>query len=367
MILNRLIYYGYLLNLFIMKKLTINSFLDQSKPVSHIMYILISALMVMGVALNNRSTMGAAEMIIFFLIGLTQMEIFIFAANKIFSGNYESPVSGPDFQKAMLIRFVVFVSMCFVAALAVFLVYWIILGSIRGQGVTEVIEWFFEKEFAGWFKATLGGLTFGAIIFILIQWQDALKREQKLREENLIFQNETLRSQINPHFLFNSLNTVSSLIHTDPARADQFIGNLASVYRYILENGKKDRVSIQSEMNLMNRYFDLHRVRDEEKVELNVDYSGADSYLILPVSLQILIENAIKHNSATREKPLVISVFFEDEYIVVRNSLQRKASHPRSTGTGLKNLAERVKLISGKELVIEETNEFFTVKMPLLK
>ena len=117
--------------MFIMKKLTINSFIDQSKPFSHIMYILISVLTVAGVALKNPNAMGATEIIFFFLAGLTQLEIFIFAARKIFSGNYESPVSGPDFMKAMLIRFVVFVSLCFVAALVVFLIYWIILGSIR--------------------------------------------------------------------------------------------------------------------------------------------------------------------------------------------------------------------------------------------
>jgi LytS/YehU family sensor histidine kinase len=157
------------------------------------------------------------------------------------------------------------------------------------------------------------------------------------------------------------------LIQTQSEKAEQFINNLASVYRYVLENGQKDKVPLQTELDLVNRYFDLHRVRDEEKIALTIDYSGLDNYQILPVSLQILLENAIKHNAATRENPLKISIYFEGANIVVRNNLQKKATQLKSTGIGLKNLAERVRLITGKELIIEETEDFFTVKIPLLK
>jgi sensor histidine kinase YesM len=108
-------------------------------------------------------------------------------------------------------------------------------------------------------------------------------------------------------------------------------------------------------------------VRDEEKIKLSIDYSDADSYMILPVSLQILLENAIKHNIATRENPLEISIWFEDQYIAVKNNLQKKATQLKSTGIGLKNLAERVRLISGEDLIIEETNDHFLVKLPLIK
>jgi len=351
-----------------MKKLTLNNFVDQKRPASHIMFAVISALSVVFTLLKNKSSIPFAEIFLIFLIGLLQLEVFIFAARKIFAGkDYQPSVSGKDFMRAMLIRFMVFITLCFVAAFVIILICWIGLGFLRGYGADVAITEFFEYEFSGWFRATVGGLSIGALIFIIIQWQDALKREQKLREENLVFQNETLRSQVNPHFLFNSLNTVSSLIQTDPARADQFVGNLASVYRYILENGKKDKVPIQAELELTNRYFDLHRVRDEEKITLNVDYTGADSFQILPVSLLILIENAIKHNSATRERPLNISIFFEGDNLVVRNSLQKKASCVKSTGIGLKNLGERISLISGRKLVVEESFDYFTVKIPLLK
>ena len=173
----------------------------------------------------------------------------------------------------------------------------IALSFLTGESTASVIPDFFRMEIADWFQSTIKGLIFGAVIFVVLLWQTSLRREQKLREENLIFQNETLKSQVNPHFLFNSLNTVSSLIHSVPEKAEGFINNLSSVYRYILENRQKDRIPLQSEIELMNRYFDLHRVRDEEKMVLSIDYSGAE-ICRFPVSLQILLENAIKHNIA---------------------------------------------------------------------
>jgi LytS/YehU family sensor histidine kinase len=210
-------------------------------------------------------------------------------------------------------------------------------------------------------------LSFGALIFLIIQWLDALKRERKLKEENLIFQNETLKNQVNPHFLFNSLNTLSSLIAAKPETAEWYINRLSSIYRYILENSQKDKVPLQAELVFINDYFDLHRIRDEEKILFSIQAPDADRYGILPVSLQILIENAIKHNMATREKPLKISIWLENNHVIVKNNLQKMAVQFNSTKIGLKNLAERVRLLTGKVLIVEETNSDYTVKVPLVK
>jgi len=349
-----------------MRKITLESFLDQRKPLSHILYLLITLVVITFVALKNRDTMPFPNILSFGLLGLIQLEVFIFVARLIFK-ELNPNITGRAFTRIVLSRFFLFVIICFIVALVIILVFEYAATLIRGGDMSLVLDNFIDYEFSTWIKSTIGGLSLGAIIFIVIQWQDALKREQKLREENLVFQNETLKSQVNPHFLFNSLNTVSSLIHTHPDKAEQFINNLSSVYRYILENGQKDKVPIQSELDLLNRYFELHRVRDEEKIVLSIDYSDADDYRILPVSLQILLENAIKHNSATRENPLNVSIFFEGDYIVVKNNLQKKASQLKSTGIGLKNLAERIRLISGKELVVEQDGRFFIVKIPLLK
>ncbi len=349
-----------------MKKLTLENFVDQRKPLSHFLYIMITLVAVVFISLKNGNAFTFSNKIFFFLLGLIQLEVFILVAKKIF-GEVDTKVTGKEFTKIILRRFFLFITICFLAALIIILLFESVFTLIKGGDLSAVPHNFFDNEFRNWFKSTLGGLTFGAIIFIIIQWQDALKREQKLREENLVFQNETLKSQVNPHFLFNSLNTVSSLIQSDPEKAEQFINNLSSVYRYILENSRKDKVPVQSELELLNRYFDLHRIRDEEKISLIIDYSNADNFQILPVSLQILLENAIKHNLSTRENPLRISVSFEDQYVVMVNNLQKKATLIKSTGTGLKNLAERVRLITGKVLIIEENNKYFIAKIPLSK
>jgi LytS/YehU family sensor histidine kinase len=144
------------------------------------------------------------------------------------------------------------------------------------------------------------------------------------------------------------------------------ISRLSSIYRYILENSSKDKVPLQNELTFIKDYFFLHKIRDENKIVLEISVMDAEKYQILPVSLQILVENAINHNMATRDNPLKISIFTEADYIVVKNNLQKKAVPSKSTGIGLKNLIERIRLVTGIALIIEETNSEFIVKIPLI-
>jgi LytS/YehU family sensor histidine kinase len=175
-----------------------------------------------------------------------------------------------------------------------------------------------------------------------------------------------LKNQINPHFLFNSLNTLSSLVSTQPEIAEKFINRLSSIYRYILEKSSMDRVSLEAELSFIRDYFYLHKIRGDEKIQLEIKIDDPARYEILPISLQGLVENAIKHNKATREDPLKIIIYIDGQYIVVKNNLQKMATQITSTGTGLKNLSERVKLVSGRDLIIEESINHFLVKLPLL-
>lgn len=350
-----------------MKTLALSDLFNQRKPLSHISFLIFSLLAGLVVKLAGGKTFNSTyDTISIFVMIFVQIEVFIYVGNKLF-GRLNFDKSPGEITRIVLFRFMIFIATCLLVSMILYILLKFVLCFMTGGDFLKVIPDFFRIELHDWFNSTIKGLTLGAVIFIVLLWQTSLRREQKLREENLVFQNETLKSQVNPHFLFNSLNTVSSLIATNPEKAEQFINNLSSVYRYILENGQKDRVPVQAELDLANKYFDLHRVRDEEKIVLSIDYSDADNYQILPVSLQILIENAIKHNSATRENPLMISVCFENQYIVVKNNLQRKATQLKSTGIGLKNLAERVRLISGKELIIEENDNFFIAKIPLSK
>ncbi len=348
-----------------MKKLNPESFLDQRKPLSHIAFIIISLVVVSLVSLKKGVADSLPDKLHFFLLLLVQLEVFIFIAGKIFK-ELKTGITNKEFTRIILSRFVIFFISCFLAALFIFLLFMYAETWRTGNDFSRVFYNFRMYEFKAWFKSTIAGLSVGALIFLVIQWQDALKREQKLREENLVFQNETLKNQVNPHFLFNSLNTISSLVQTQPETAEKFINDLSSVYRYILENGQKDKVPLQSELDFITGYFKLHKIRDEEKIILKVDALDEGKFEILPVSLQTLLENAIKHNLATRENPLRISIYIEDKYIVVKNNLQKKATQLESTKIGLKNLAERVRLITGRVLIIEETNSDYIVKIPLM-
>ncbi len=349
-----------------MKKSTLESCLDQKKPGSHFLFILITILVVGLIRIGKDAEMSVREFIFLFLLGLIQLELFVFIARLIFK-KLNISFTGKEFTRIVLSRFFLFIFICFIASIIIILLFKLIPAWLRGDNILMVAGNFFEYEFRAWFRSTLAGLSTGAVIFIFIQWQDALRREQKLREENLVFQNETLKSQVNPHFLFNSLNTVSSLIQSQPDKAELFISNLSSVYRYVLENGQKDKVPLQSELNLIYKYFDLHLARGEKKVVLDIGCSDNIDYQIVPVSLQILVENALKHNIASRKDPLYISISCEGPCVVVRNNLQKKATQLKSTGIGLKNLSERIRLITGKDLIIEETDSYYMVKIPLIK
>jgi len=348
-----------------MKTLSLFDFFDQRRIISHISMLIFSILVAFIIVFVGDSY-SSTDLAVMFVMIYLQIEVFIYFGNILF-GKLNFNRSPGEITRIVIFRFIIFIAACLLSSMILYIMLKIALSFLSGGSPAKVIPDFFRMEISVWFRSTIKGLTFGAVIFVVMLWQTSLRREQKLREENLIFQNETLKSQVNPHFLFNSLNTVSSLIQSNPAKAEEFITNLSSVYRYILENRLKDKVPLQSELDLINRYFDLHRVRDEDKMVLNIDYSGVDNYQVLPVSLQILLENAIKHNISTKDNPLRISVYFEGQYIVVKNNLQRKATQMKSTGIGLKNLAERVRLISGKELMIQETNDSFIVKLPLLK
>lgn len=348
-----------------MNGLRTETIMNQKKVSFHLAVLVLSVTMTEIYSILKGAWIPNADSFRFLLFIFIQIEVFMFIASLIFKGNKDEKTR-KEITLTVIRRFAIFYFSCLVAALVLFIIFQIAY-NIRSMPPEEIVNNFFRTQFSSWLKETTTGLFFGAMIFVVILWQGALKREQKLREENLVFQNETLKTQINPHFLFNNLNTLSSLIVSRSDIAEIFIARLSSIYRYITENFTKDKVILTTELNFIKDYFYLYQIRDEDKISMEILAEGADNYYIIPVSLQILVENAIKHNRATREEPLQISVYIEGQSIVVRNNLQRMASQIRSTGIGLRNLTERVKLISGNEIIIEESSNFFTVKIPLLK
>jgi sensor histidine kinase YesM len=300
-----------------------------------------------------------------FIMLFAQLEVFVYLGALLFADlNFDK--SPGEITRIVFFRFLIFLTGCLIISMIIFILLQYAGFWIKGEDLTQVFYNFIHFGILSWFKSTITGLSVGAVIFIILLWQSSLKREQKLREEKLIFQNETLKTQVNPHFLFNSLNTLSSLVASQPEVAEEFIHRLSSIYRYILENGSKDRVPLGVELSFIRDYFYLHKIRDDGKIQLEIGVDETDDSEIIPVSLQILIENAIKHNKATRESPLRILIYIENKHVVVKNNLQKMALQLESTQIGLRNLAQRVSLVTGKVLIIEETTVEFIVKIPLL-
>ena len=197
-----------------------------------------------------------------------------------------------------------------------------------------------------------------------IQAQQSLQMAQKEKAE---MQYENLKQHLNPHFLFNSLAAVIGLIKNDPKLAVEFVKNLNRVYRYILQNKDEQLVTLQAELDFAQQYFQLQKIRFGNGIEIHINIDeNALWKKIVPVALQNLIENAIKHNVIDDENPLLVEIFTEAGYLIVRNNLQKKSFVETSNQQGLKNMSLLYNYLSHEPLKIESDTSYFTVKIPLL-
>jgi LytS/YehU family sensor histidine kinase len=206
-------------------------------------------------------------------------------------------------------------------------------------------------------------------VFLVREAENAKLKKEQLERARAEAELEALKNQIDPHFIFNSLNTLSHLIESAPAKAKQFNDNLADVYRYILQNKARELVLLREEMTFLNDYFSLLRIRFEDAVQLQVYVQEAwlDQYLIPPISLQILIENAIKHNEFSDAMPLLIYIKMHNDELIITNQVRKKVLRKTSSRIGLNNLGERYKLTTNKEITVQEAASDFTVSLPVLK
>jgi len=190
----------------------------------------------------------------------------------------------------------------------------------------------------------------------------------RLQEENIVSQFETLKQQVNPHFLFNSLNVLSSLIFIDQDKAAKFVRQLSKVYRYVLEHKDKETISIRDEMPFWESYIFLLNTRFDKN--LNVEIRIDDKKLgkkLAPMVVQLLIENAIKHNVISKSRPLHIEIYSNDEdYLLVSNNLQLKSSTEVSSKVGLANIQKRYDYLTNRKVIIDENIEKYIIRIPLL-
>ncbi len=195
---------------------------------------------------------------------------------------------------------------------------------------------------------------------------EKVKKEQ-LERARAEAELEALKNQVDPHFIFNSLNTLSHLIEEKPEKAQAFNTSLADVYRYILHNKARDLVFIKDELDFIQNYFSLLKIRFDQAVQLEVDIPAdwLGRYLLPPISLQTLVENAVKHNEFNDQDPLVIRIQAREQTLVITNKIRQKMTSRPSSRIGLENLSERYRLITDREIEIINDEHSFTVILPL--
>jgi two-component system LytT family sensor kinase len=201
-----------------------------------------------------------------------------------------------------------------------------------------------------------------------LRMKEGQLRTERLEKEATLAQLAALRNQVNPHFLFNSLSILTSLVQGNSSLSVDFINQLSKFYRYTLEKVKDEEVMLQVEIDFIQSYLFLMKIRFGDKLNVIIILTENDRihYNIAPLTLQLLLENAVKHNRMSKEDPLTIKISIKEYYLVIQNNLQLREDPVLSTHTGLQNILDRYRLLTSLPVVIEESAESFTVKIPLL-
>jgi len=229
-----------------------------------------------------------------------------------------------------------------------------------------------------WARQTLMNYRFSMLIAMVVSlvfygvWYYKNRQENKVKEQKIIAGTasakfDALKNQLDPHFLFNSLNVLTSLIEEDPYQAQKFTTSLSKVYRYVLEQKNKDLISVDEELKFAKTYVRLLKMRFEDSIVFEIpEQSSNPDAKIIPLSLQLLLENAVKHNVVTAERPLHIKVFERDGMLQVSNNLQEKQVVKKSSGVGLTNIQQRYGILTDRRVRINKTHSDFSVGLPML-
>lgn len=220
-----------------------------------------------------------------------------------------------------------------------------------------------------WFQI-ISSLSIAFLLYLFIRYRDRrIRNIDRLKKEAIEFQFEMLKSQVNPHFLFNSFNTLIAIIEEDQKTAVSYVEKLSEFFRSIVAYRDKNLIPLREEINLLNNYFFLQKKRYGQHLSLNInlDENSLSATQIPPLTLQLLVENAIKHNAVSKESPMKIEIFTESSNIVVQNNMNPKLLNERSSGMGLQNITNRFKLLTDATVEIKNDGKTFSVKIPLIK
>lgn len=235
----------------------------------------------------------------------------------------------------------------------------------------ESFEKFIREEKFSFYLISLLITLIITLIFHLIYFYRK-SQENKIKEQKIIAGTasakfESLKNQIDPHFLFNSLNVLSSLIEENPENAQKFTTSLSKIYRYVLEQKDKELVTVAEELAFAKTYMNLLKMRFEDSIsyEIPTEFND-DEAKVVPLSLQLLLENTIKHNVVSEKKPLHIKISIKNNELIVENTKQKKEVLQDRKGVGLQNIVNRYAILSKRNVIVEDTDDFFRIKLPIL-
>lgn len=210
-------------------------------------------------------------------------------------------------------------------------------------------------------------LVLGNAVLFFKNWKEAAIQQEELKRAHLALQYQSLKDQVRPHFLFNSLSSLATLINTDADRATQFVHKLSDVYRYVLEQRENELVPLNEEMKFLEDYIYLQKIRFGENLQVNHSLDLDQTRMVIPLSLQLLVENAIKHNEISGEHPLHIEISSTEQgHVIIKNNLRKKEVTEKSPGMGLENLRKQVAFFSEDSLLVQEEAESFIVRVPTI-
>ncbi|MBU3744359.1 MAG: hypothetical protein FGM61_07400 [Sediminibacterium sp.] len=237
--------------------------------------------------------------------------------------------------------------------------------SLRKIGIPE--EEVFISSLTSSIFTTIAVTSIYEVVYFIQQLKASLTQKEALKREGLRAELHALKTQVNPHFLFNNLNTLCAIIPEDADKAVTFVEQLSKVYRYILEVKDEKTIPLQEEIQILKAYAFLLNTRFGNNFQLTITIPTNEMQTrIVPFSLQLLVENALKHNIVSRESPLNIEVTTAEGQLIVRNNIQKKQQIEKSTGIGLMNIRNRYKLLTEKLVDVTETSQYFTVSLPLI-
>jgi two-component system LytT family sensor kinase len=210
-------------------------------------------------------------------------------------------------------------------------------------------------------------LLLGNTVLFFKNWRESAIQQEELKRAHLALQYQSLKDQVRPHFLFNSLSSLATLINTDTEKATQFVHKLSDVYRYVLEQRETELVPLKDDLKFMEDYIFLQKIRFGDNLQVTYNLELDPGRMVIPLSLQMLVENAIKHNEISSEHPLIIGITSTGKgHVIVKNNLQRREVSEPSLGTGLENLRKQIGYFSSDPLLVQEEADAFIVRIPTI-